>query len=401
MTVPETAPAISAPAQPVPRELDIFAFALMLLDNLRLIVGCALAGALLMAAFVLHQKPRFSSTAVMIVPQGNIKTSLLESQLAANTSDLLGGGYELYSDILRSRTVAERLIRDNDLVKTYHAKNIEDAELALAALTKVRTLPEGVLLVSVQDTDPQRAANIANDYLHQLDLLNSQLVLSSIGQERAYLEREMIKEKDALADAEVALKQVQESTSGVAPDSEASGALSALETTRAQLRAAQVRLGALLQSETESNPDVQRTHAEINTLAAQLNALEHGTASVETGTPTSRVPEEALVYTRRLREVKFHETLFDLLEKQFEGAKQQEAKTPSIVQVLDPAIPALHKSWPPRTLYTLVGGVIGFIAGIFLVILRAFIFSYLGVDKNSKKLQQIKRVSLRQIGIKL
>jgi tyrosine-protein kinase Etk/Wzc len=193
---------------------------------------------------------------------------------------------------------------------------------------------------------------------------------------------------------------VQESTSGVAPEAEASGALSALESTRAQLRAAQVHLGALLQSETDSNPEVTRTRAEIETLARQLNALQNGSSSAETGTPTARVPEEALVYTRRLREVKFHETLFDLLEKQFEAAKQQEAKTPSIVQVLDPAIPALHKSWPPRTYYCTIAGVTGLIAGIFLVILRSFIVSYMAADGNASRVLQIKAASLRQIGLK-
>jgi tyrosine-protein kinase Etk/Wzc len=398
--IPEPAhvPEVSSVAPP--RELDLFAFALLLLDNLRFILCCGLLAMAGMAVMMWRTKPRFSSTAVMIVPQGNSKASLLEEQLSANTADLLGGGYELYADILRSRTVADRLIKDNNLMQAYHAQDLEGAENLLGVLTQVRTLPEGVLRVSVEDNDPNRAADLANDYLHQLDLLNSQLVLSSIGEERAYLEREMIKEKDALADAEVALKQVQESTSGVAPEAEASGALSALESTRAQLRAAQVHLGALLQSETDSNPEVTRTRAEIETLARQLNALQNGSSSAETGTPTARVPEEALVYTRRLREVKFHETLFDLLEKQFEAAKQQEAKTPSIVQVLDPAIPALHKSWPPRTYYCTIAGVTGLIAGIFLVILRSFIVSYMAADGNASRVLQIKAASLRQIGLK-
>jgi uncharacterized protein involved in exopolysaccharide biosynthesis len=389
------------PLLPARGELDLFAFALLLLDNLRFIAGCGLIAALLMVGYLLRTKPRYSSTAVMVVPQGNIKASNLEAQIAANTSDLLGGGFELYADILRSRTVADRLIKDYNLLKGYGSPDLQAAELQLGAMTQVRVLPEGVLRVSVEDTDPQRAADLANDYLHQLDQLNSQLVLTSIGQERAYLEREMIAEKDRLADAEVSLKQVQESTSGVAPDAQANGSLSALESTRAQLRAAQVRLGALQQSETDSNPEVVRTRAEIATLTTQLNALQTGAASAETGTPTSRVPEEALVYTRRLREVKFHESLFDLLEKQFESAKQQEAKTPSIVQVLDPALPAIHKSWPPRTSYTLISFIVGMVAGVFLVILRSFVGSYMRAGENAGRIRQIKAASLRQIGLKL
>ena len=142
----------------------------------------------------------------------------------------------------------------------------------------------------MQDTNPQRAADLANDYLHQLDLLNGQLVLSSVGEQRVYLEREMVKEKNALADAEVALKQVEESGSGLPPEALATAGLNALESTRVQLRAAQIRLASLLVSETDANPEVVRTRSEIAGLNAQLNSLQSGSSSVENGVPTHQAP---------------------------------------------------------------------------------------------------------------
>ena len=378
------------PAEQQARELDLFAFVLLLLRNLRLILGCGLAAFLIMLAVMLHTPPRFSATAVMIIPQGNITSSLLEARISSTTADLLGGGYELYADMVKSRAVADRLIDDNNLKSVYKVSELENAESILGAMTKVETQREGVLRVTVQDRDPQRAATLANDYLHQLDLLNSRLVLTSIGQERAYLERELIKEKDALADAEVALKQVQESTSGVSPDAAANAGLSALENTRAQLRADQIHLDALLTGETEQNPEVVRLRSQIAGLNAQLDELQRGAASITNGVPTSQVPEKVLIYTRRLRDVKFHETLFDLLEKEFEEAKQQEAKTPTIVQVLDPAVPAIHKAWPPRTYYCIMAGIIGILMGIVVVALRAFILAYISNPRNAEKLDQLK-----------
>ena len=213
------------------RELDLFAFALLLLRNLWFIIGCGIVAFLIMLVAMLHAKPRFASTAVMIVPQGNATSAELTSQLTVSTMDLLGGGYELYGDILRSRVVADRLIEDYDLKTVYGTTDQITAENILGALTKVETAREGLVRVTVEDTNAQRAADLSNDYLRQLDILNSKLVLSSIGQERAYLEREMVKEKDALADAEVALKQVQESTSGLPPEAVATAGLSALEMT--------------------------------------------------------------------------------------------------------------------------------------------------------------------------
>jgi uncharacterized protein involved in exopolysaccharide biosynthesis len=378
---------------PRPRELDLFAYVLLLLSHLRFIALCGVVAFLAMTVAMLLVKPRFAATAVMIVPQNNAGAAALSAKLSATGAnlDLLGGGYELYADILKSRTVADRLIKDFDLMKEYGARDLPQAEFVLGSVTRVETQREGVLRVTVQDHDAKRAADLANDYLHQLDVLNSQLALTAVGQERAFFEREMVAEKDRLADAEVALEQNQESYSGLSPEAEATADLSALEATRVQLRTAEVRLGALLTSETDANPDVIRTRSEIAGLSAQLNALQHGKSSAETGTPTKAVPEQTLQYTRRLRDVKFHEALFEALEREYEAAKQQEAKSPSIVEVLDPAVPALHKAWPPRTAYCLIAAVGGLIAGMLLVTLKAFVLAYTQAPQNRAQLDALKR----------
>jgi tyrosine-protein kinase Etk/Wzc len=380
-----------------PVELDLFGFALLLLRHVWFILACGVVAFLLMVVDMLHAKPRYASTAVMIAPQGQMSTSSsLAAQLTGGGFDMGGGGdYQLYSDIMTSRTVEDRLIQDFDLKKVYGVGTEEAAEAILGSLTKVQTQHEGLIRVTVQDSNPKRAADLANDYLHQLDILNGQLVLTTVGEQRLYLEREMVKEKNALADAEVALKEVEESGTGLPPEALATAGLSALESTRAQLRAAQIHLDSLLVSETDQNPDVQRVKQEIAGLNAQLSSLQSGTASTENGLPVKQVPQQELVYTRRERDVKFHETLFDLLAKQYEETKQQEAKTPSVVQVLDPAVPSLHKAWPPRTYYCLLAAVGGVFAGIVLVALYAFFEAYTRNPRNAGKLEELKAVFRR------
>jgi len=375
-------------------ELDLFGVGLLLVRNAWFILGCGALFFIVAVAYLIHAKPRFAATAVMIVPQGNITSGVLQQQLSLTTADLLGGGYEIYGDILESRTVADHIISDYNLQAVYGTTKLENAENILGALTKVKTEREGLIRVTVQDTSPQRAADLANDYLRQLDILNGQLVLTSIGQQRAYLEREMVNEKNALADSEVALKEVEESGSGLTPDAVAKSGLTALDQTRAQLRAEQIRLAALLTGDTEANPEVVRTRSEIAGLNVQLNSLQSGSTSNENGVPIRQVPQQELEFTRRQREVLFHETLFDLLAKQFEEAKQQEARTPSIVQVLDPAVPSSHKAWPPRTYYGALAAIAGIVVGTFLVVLRGFASAYTGNPRNAEKLIILK-ASLR------
>jgi len=382
-----------------PRELDLFAFVLMLLRHLPFILGCGAVALLFMTVDMVRAKPRYASTAVMIVPQNSFDRKV-SAELSMGAAGLLSGGatgsnLELYVDMVKSRTVADRIIDDYDLKTVYSNSNIEQDELTLASRTKIESEREGLIRVTVEDTSRERAAALANDYFHQLDLLNSHLVLSSVGEERAYLERELLKEKDALADAEVALKQIQETTSGVPPEAVASAQLTALELTRVQLRGDQVKLDALLTGETEENPEVIRLRGEINGLTRQLGDLQSGSASASNGTPTSQVPEQTLLYARRLRDVKFHEELYGLLEKEFEEAKQQEAKTPSIVQVLDPAVPSLHKAWPPRMYYCILAAIFGTVVGVVLVALWALIGAYMRHPENTEKLRQLKALYRR------
>ena len=391
MTMTAEPPQGSTPtAVPPPRELDLFAFALMLVRHIPFIIGCGLLAFGWMLVAMLRAKPRFAATAVMIVPQGNVTSANLASQLSLTTADLLGGGYELYADIIKSHRVEDPLIADFNLQKVYGTARLDDTEDTLDALTAVATTREGVVRVTVQDTDPKRAADLANGFLRELDLVNKDLVLTSIGLQAAYLHQEMTGEKNALADAEVALKEVQIKTGGLPPDAQAGAGLSALETTRAQLRADQIHLSALLTSETDSNPEVVRLRSQIASESAQVESLQMGSDSTLNGTPTTNIPAQALEYTRQLREVKFHETLFDLLASQYEQAKEQEAKNPSIVQVLDAAKPSTKKAWPPRTYYCLMALVVGLVVGVFLVTSKAVVMAYVRNPNNAPKIEQLK-----------
>jgi uncharacterized protein involved in exopolysaccharide biosynthesis len=72
-----------------------------------------------------------------------------------------------------------------------------------------------------------------------------------------------------------------------------------------------------------------------------------------------------------LRDVKYYEAIFDILARQFELAKLDEAKEGAIIQVVDPAIPPDKKSFPRRGLIAIVAAILGFIAGVTMALLSA------------------------------
>jgi tyrosine-protein kinase Etk/Wzc len=382
--------AVTAGAASPRQELDLFVFGLLMRKHIRRILKFAIAGFLLMLIWMLLAKPRYAATAALLVPQNNPSASSLALKLAMGGLDMTGGGFEVYEDILESQTVASRLVAKYHLREVYKARDEASAEKQLASRTLIKSSKEGLIRITVQDEDRQRATDLANSYMTELDQLNQGLAITSAGQQRLYFERQMVKEKDELADAEVDLQRSQEKTGLVVPERQLQSNVTAVETTRAQLRVRQVELGALLQGATEQNPRVVRLKAEIGGLESQLRAMESGSGSdLATGIPSSKVPEKSLEYIRKLREVKFHETLFELLAREYETSKQQESKTVSMIEVLDRAVVPERKAWPPRTLFVLLGFVAGGLVGIFYTIIESYMKTVMGNPENRRKYQEV------------
>jgi uncharacterized protein involved in exopolysaccharide biosynthesis len=61
--------------------------------------------------------------------------------------------------------------------------------------------------------------------------------------------------------------------------------------------------------------------------------------------------------------VKYAETLFEMLAKQYEAARLDEARTAAVIQVLDAAIEPDRKSSPKRGLIVLGATGLGFLGG--------------------------------------
>jgi tyrosine-protein kinase Etk/Wzc len=389
----------SGPADYVSKrgELDLFLLAMLVKRKGRRTMLMAVAGLFVVLFALFFTKPRYSATAALLVPQPSSSGASIALKLAMGGLDLGGGTSEVYQDILESRTVADRLIAQYRLKDIYKVNSQLVAEKALASRTKIVTSKEGLVKVTVQDEDPKRAADMANSYLVELDRMNEGLAITSAGQQRLYFEREMVKEKDALANAEVELKKTEEETGMLVPQSQTAANLGAIEQTRAQLRVRQVQLGALLQGATPENPNVLRLQAEISGLESQLQAMQNGSGgTIATGIPTSKTPERALEYIRKEREVKFHEAVFALLAKQYELAKQEEAKTVSMIEVLDSATVPEHKTWPPKTLFCLLGVAGGALFGVAWTLVESFVQTIMSNPDNQKKYQALTGASVRR-----
>jgi uncharacterized protein involved in exopolysaccharide biosynthesis len=75
--------------------------------------------------------------------------------------------------------------------------------------------------------------------------------------------------------------------------------------------------------------------------------------------------------------VKYHESLFEVLAKQYEAAKIDEAKESPAIQVLDPAVPPEKRSSPRRTQLVIITTALAIIGGLLYVCNEAAIKVFL------------------------
>src|SRR6266568_1111683 len=119
-------------------------------------------------------------------------------------------------------------------------------------------------------------------------------------------------------------------------------------------------------SVTDQNPDLLSLREELAGLRAQSAKLEkqRNTGAGDIQVPTGSVPEAGLQYIRRLRDVKYYETIFELLAKQLEASRLDEARQGAVIQVVDPAVEPDKKSSPQRSLIIIASIIFAFVGSI-------------------------------------
>jgi tyrosine-protein kinase Etk/Wzc len=272
---------------------------------------------------------------------------------------------DIYVGMLRSRTSEDALIRRFDLLRVYGVNRMSDARRKLQNASSILLSKEGFVSISVEDEDRSRAPQIANGYVEQLRKLTQDLAVTEAGQRRIFFERQLELARNNLADAEQGLKETEQSTGVIQLDGQAKAIIESVVKLRAQIAAKEVELHAMRLFSTEQNPDVMLGEQKLSGLRAQLALLEkQGGGSGDLQVPAGSVPEAGLQYVRKLRDVKYSEAIFELLAKQYEAARLDEAKTAAVIQVLDPAIEPDRKSSPRRMLIVLIVSLLGFCGAV-------------------------------------
>ncbi len=367
-----------APAEPVRRratagepEVSLVNMAAVLGRRKRMIAGATLVAMVLSGVVAFLIPPSYTAEAVILPPQPEQSSQLLMMGSPAGLAGLgglgssLAGGLlrnpaEMYIGILKSRTIADALIARFRLQEVYGSKGLTSARKALARHTDIATGKDYLITIRVEDRDRTRAARIANAYVDELHNQNSRLALTSASQRRLFFEQQLAAEKNALADSEIAMKKMQQASGLVFPSGQSDALMRAIAALRAEIASREVQLQGVRTYATGDNPQAQMLASTLAGLHKQLDKLEAG-GGEDLVIPARQLPETGLEYLRKMRDFRYHETLFELLAKQYEAARIDEAKEAPLLQVVDSAVVPDRKSWPPRSLFVVVGGLLALI----------------------------------------
>ena len=370
----------------------------------RFILRSTLVGALVSLPVVFLIPKRYESTARIMPPESSGSSAALFAALAGRGGGELGSlgsiaasllGVRttgpLFVDLLRSATVSDALIERFQLQQAYGKRYRVDTAKKLARRTAIaEDKKSGVISVTVEDSDPDRARDLAQAYLDELNLLVNRTNTSSARQERAFIEHRLQGAESELERAQRELSEFSSTHSTIDIKEQTRATVDAAAKLQAQAIVEQTELDSLRQIYGDENVRVRAARARIAGLKNQLEALggtseplqADGTISAENSTPLSRIgaeypplrqlPRLAVPYADIYRHVRVHEAVYEMLTQQYELARIQEAKDVPVIRVIDaPGIPE-KKSFPPRTVLCLVLTLLTMLSAAGWVLIRQY-----------------------------
>lgn len=319
----------------------------------RLIGALSLAGGVLAFLASLLITPQFTAKVTFLPPQSSAGSGIslaLQSlgplaSLATGMSGKASG--DLYVSFLESESIADRMIDRFHLQQLYKAKYKFEARDVLKSRTRISLgKKDGLISIEVDDTEPQRAAAMANQYVEELRQLTGGMALTEAQRKRAFFQTQVQATREKLAQAQAALQ-----ASGFNPGalrSEPGAATQEYAKVMGELTAVEVQRSALSTQMASGSPEMMHLDATASALRARLHALEE--QSTDAG--------QSQDYVSKFREFKYQESLFEALSKQFEAARLDESKDDNLIQIVDRAQVPEWKSKPKRAMFAIAGALL-------------------------------------------
>ena len=358
----------------------------LLWENRALLYRWALIGLVASTIIVFLIPVRYTTTSRLMPPDQASQgiASMVAALGKGGASDLSSIGAELlgvktsgdlFVGVLKSETVQNALVNKFDLRKVYGVKRWQDARKKLEDRTDVTTdRKSGIITIKVSDHSRERAAALGREYVEQLNRLVISLDTSSAHRERIFLETRLKEVQQDLETAEKNFGDFASKNTALDVKEQGRAMIGAAGELEGELIAAETELEGLRQIYTSNNVRVRSLEARIAEYKRQLQKMggqpgavgeaaengSDGSQNSDVVPPIRQLPILGVAWSDLYRKTKVEETVFEILTKQYEMARVQEAREVPSIKVLDVAGIPERKSFPPRMLLIALGTLIVF-----------------------------------------
>ena len=284
----------------------------------------------------------------------------------------------IYIDVMRSRRVGKQLLDEFDMYTAYGTNLTFEAHAALDKHTSFALLENGLLNISFEDRDPERAAAICNRYVELLDEFNRQSNITKASRSREFIEGQLETQSAEMAAAEQALADFQGENQALDLDEQVRATIEMVAELTADVIALEVEIEILSQYTSATSQEFVRKKKEYDEKMDQLKKLKIQSARSEDDFMRSffpafdRVPQVALEFARLTRAVMIEQKVYELLVTEYERSRIEEARDTPTVQVLDVATVPERRHRPKRKILVVAGGVAGLGWSMLVALLMGF-----------------------------
>lgn len=342
-----------------------------------------LTGTLGLIVALLSPNQYESSTRIMPPQQTGTSAAMLaalagrgatQGGLAGVAGSLLGGRSNgaLFVSLLRSGSIAGRLIDRFELQRVYGKRYRQDTARRLSAYSTIaEDTKSGVITIAVRDRDRQRAKEMAQAYVEELNLLVARVNTSSARREREFIETRIADVKRDLDQAQQEMSAFSASHTAIDIREQTRATVDSGARLQGQLIAAEGELDSLGQIYGADNVRLRAAQARVGLLRKELEHATGGEGTDETHPypALKQLPALAVPWANLYRRVRTQETVLEMLSAQYETARIEEAKDIPTVSVIDAAGVPEKKSSPHRLLIVVGASAAGF--GVCLMALMA------------------------------
>ena len=347
-----------------------------------LIIGVTTLAAVLSIVISLLLPNWFMAQTRLLLPArsgSGLLSGAILGNLPSSASSLLGGitgDYQRYLSILDSRTVKENVAEQFNLATVY---DVADSEAPLHAALEVLdgnisfVVDEEYnhLAVQVFDQDPQRAADMANFFVAELNRMNSALASQSAGAFRQYVEQryeETERELDAVLNA---LRDLQVRSGLVDPETQGETFYTAMAELRLSVMQAEIEYERLLSTYGSENAAVRAARDVVRAANRKYNGAMEGRERMMPVAQDS-LPDVAREFIALQQEQVILAKIVEFTRPVLEEARLEEQRKVEAVQVVDVATPPVEKARPWRALIVVASTLSGFLLALLYVLLLAW-----------------------------